>query len=75
VAIAVINSAISAYYYLRIVRLMFMREPAEAPAAEVRASLPVQFALVVAVLVTLLVGFYPPVFMDAARNASQVFFP
>lgn len=74
VAIAVINSAVSAYYYIRIVRLMFMREPvASSPA--VRASAPVASALGLAAVVTLLLGFAPNLFFQFAQNASHSFFP
>jgi NADH-quinone oxidoreductase subunit N len=58
VVIAVLNSLVSVYYYLRVVVKMFMSEPAEA--APVPYMPPMLLtAMVFAVLAVLLLGIYP----------------
>jgi NADH-quinone oxidoreductase subunit N len=56
--IGLINSAIASYYYLRVIVLMYMREPvvAEAPAP---ASAAMRLALVLAVIATIYLGVIP----------------
>lgn len=59
----VINSAISAFYYLGVVVQMYMRSPAEAgspgEAAPINLSGPVTVTLAISVIVTILLGIWP----------------
>ena len=55
--VGVVNSVLSAYYYLRVVRLMYMEEPATEE--KVPSSLPFRLALVVSALAVLAVGVAP----------------
>ena len=55
--IGVINSVLSAYYYLRVVRVMYMEEPTSEE--KVPSSLPFRLALVVSALAVLVVGVAP----------------
>jgi NADH-quinone oxidoreductase subunit N len=59
VVIAVIFSAVSAYYYLRIVRNMYMKERAESTV--IRPSLSLNLALGIAVLMVFVIGVMPSV--------------
>lgn len=67
--LGVVNSAVSAYYYARIIRVMFLR-PAAAPrpAAPDRSPAP-WVALGVAAAATLFMGIAPGFIMQAARSA------
>jgi NADH-quinone oxidoreductase subunit N len=69
--IGVVNSAIAAYYYLRIIVFMYMREPREeAPVAVVPPSLGVALALSLAV--TIFLGVFPrPVLDYLTRSVEQ----
>jgi NADH-quinone oxidoreductase subunit N len=68
--LGVINSAIAAYYYLRLIVVMYMREPREeAPVAPVPA--PLGFALAVAGLATLYLGIIPGRVLDFAVRSAQ----
>ncbi len=62
-----INSAISAFYYLGVVVQMYMR-PADTtePARPIRLSGPVTLTLVLAAIVTILVGFWPAPLVNLA---------
>jgi len=70
--LAVINSAIAAYYYLRVLVVMYMREPREdAPLPPVPIAMTT--ALAVCALVTLWLGILPgPVLDYASRAASDL---
>ena len=73
--LAIANSVISLYYYLRIVREMYITEPAVAPE---RIRLPVASAGVLWALLagTIAVGVYPGPLadaVDAATNALRSF--
>ena len=70
--IAVLNSAVGAYYYLRIIVMMYMKEPrGEITVARVPLSLAV--ALSISVAVTLYLGILPGRVLDfASRGASDM---
>jgi NADH-quinone oxidoreductase subunit N len=69
VVIAVVNSAISAYYYLRVVVFMWINEdePAGSPIT-LRPAM--TLALVIAVLGTLVLGVYPQALFSEAQSAA-----
>lgn len=71
VAVAVLNSVISAFYYLKITGLMFVGDPADT--SEISASPTLKFALVVAIAGIAIVGIYPSPLLDAAKDAAAVF--
>ena len=68
--IGVINSAIAAYYYLRIVVYMYMRdEGQEAPVARIPAGLGA--ALAICLVATIYLGVLPNRVLDSALRAAQ----
>ena len=71
--IAVVNSLVSLYYYLRVVRAMYVSEAAEAS----RLPLPVAASVPVWLLLagTVFVGIYPAPVMDAAEAAVRALAP
>jgi NADH-quinone oxidoreductase subunit N len=71
VVIAVLNSVVSAFYYLRIARLMFVAEPVASDAIPTSAA--VKLALGVAVAGILFVGIVPSPLLGAAKDAANVF--
>ena len=70
--IAVLNAAISLYFYFRIVVSMFMREATERTGLVFAPG--VSVALGVAVIVTLVIGVYPDPFISLARHAVPLGF-
>lgn len=70
VIIAVVNSVISAVYYLRVVKVIFLGEPV----SEERVSSPrsLQTALALACLGVLLLGIYPWLLLRVAETAASV---
>jgi NADH-quinone oxidoreductase subunit N len=69
--IGLLNSVIGAYYYLRVLVYMYMREPAPgAPIATPMKSGYVTTALVLAALVVLGIGLWPGFSLEAATLAS-----
>jgi NADH-quinone oxidoreductase subunit N len=65
--IAVLNAAISVYFYLRIVVSMFMRDATEKTGLTFAPGLNV--ALGVAIIFTMVIGIYPDPFIAFARHA------
>jgi len=65
--IAVLLSAVAAYFYLRIVMLMYMKEPARS--FDLALTPPLRLALAVAGLGTVGIGLFPAWFLDMARGA------
>ena len=69
--IAFINSVIGAYYYLRVLVYMYMREPAAgAPVAKPMRSNYVTAALVLSAVLVLALGIMPGKSLDVAGRAS-----
>ncbi|HYL92064.1 MAG TPA: proton-conducting transporter membrane subunit, partial [Alphaproteobacteria bacterium] len=70
--IGVVNSAVAAYYYLRVIVMMYMREPrGDVPAMPVPVATGV--ALTTCVLLTLYLGVLPGSVLDyATRSAGQL---
>ncbi|MEW2913302.1 NADH-quinone oxidoreductase subunit N [Leisingera sp. JC11] len=66
--IAVLFSAVAAWFYLRIIMLMYMQE-AEEP-AKIRISPAMQLVLLIALAGTLLTGVLPAWFLGAAQAAA-----
>jgi NADH-quinone oxidoreductase subunit N len=71
VIIAVMFSAISAYFYLRIVMLMYMKEPHEA--VQLNSSPAIALALTVTVSAVIVIGILPSKIMTFARLAAAAF--
>jgi NADH-quinone oxidoreductase subunit N len=65
--IAAINAAIAGWYYLRIIAVMYLREPLQ-PLPQPR-GLPLRLAILVCAVVTLGVGIYPTPLKTAAQSA------
>jgi len=65
--IAVLNAAVSMYFYLRIVVAMFMKESNEKTGLALSPGIVVALAL--ALIFTLWIGFYPDPFIHLAREA------
>lgn len=69
--ILLLNSALSAYYYLRVLVFMYMREPAPgAPIARPMRSGYVTTALVVAAVLVLALGLWPSTSLQIATEAA-----
>jgi len=71
VVVAVINSVISAYYYLRVVKVMWLGEPASK--TRVSSSGAVRLALSISCLGVLLLGIIPGYIMKLAELAAKMF--
>ncbi len=68
--ILVLNSAIAAYYYLRIIVMMYMREPrGEVPVTRLPAT--TKLAIAICVLLTLYLGVFPGRVLDYASQSAR----
>jgi NADH-quinone oxidoreductase subunit N len=67
--IGVLNSAISLYYYIRIVVFMYVKK--ETTGSEPTASPALAFTLAVAVIATIGLGLYPRLLFEAAERSAR----
>jgi NADH-quinone oxidoreductase subunit N len=72
VLIAVLNSLISVYYYLRIIVIMYM-QPAEADLGPVEMTPVVQATLILSALAVLIIGIFPGTIYNLALNSVKMF--
>jgi NADH-quinone oxidoreductase subunit N len=72
VVIAAINTAISAFYYLRVVVTMYMKEPEEELDFHAYPKL-VVFALLLVTIGVVLIGVLPSYFLEPAQISTQFF--
>jgi NADH-quinone oxidoreductase subunit N len=73
VIVAVINTAISAFYYLRVVSQMYLAPPPAGAPAPARADWGLSVALAVTSIGVLVVGLVPSPIIHAAERAASVF--
>jgi NADH-quinone oxidoreductase subunit N len=71
--IGVLNSAVSLYYYIRIVVFMYLRK--ETTGSEPVTSPALQVTLALAVAATLVLGVYPRQLFDAAEASARAIVP
>jgi NADH-quinone oxidoreductase subunit N len=68
VALALVNSVISAFYYVRVLKAMFLRDPARAAVAEPPRG--IRWPIVLATAVVVIFGVYPAPLLEAMRGAA-----
>jgi NADH-quinone oxidoreductase subunit N len=74
--IGVINSAIAAYYYLRLIVVMYMHDPHEEGRLALPVPAPLAIALLISVAATIYLGLQPgPVLRYATHGAQQLLPP
>jgi proton-translocating NADH-quinone oxidoreductase chain N len=69
VVIAILNSALSIYYYARVIKYMYVLPPKGEKIKEPTAYV---IAILIAVVGTIGIGLYPEPFINMAMNAAQV---
>jgi NADH-quinone oxidoreductase subunit N len=71
VVVAVVSSVISAFFYLRVIAVMYLDEPAGA-AAPVSPSRALSLAMAIAGVLTVAIGLAPQVLVSAAQAAGRI---
>ena len=69
VIIAILNSALSIYYYARVIKYMYVLPPG---GERIKEPAPYVVAIVLAVIGTIGIGIYPEPFIEIAMNAAKV---
>jgi NADH-quinone oxidoreductase subunit N len=72
VIIGVLNSAISLYYYLRVVKAMYFGQPQAEE--RITTTAPVRVAMAASIIAVFILGLYPSPFMTLATNAATALF-
>ena len=70
--LGLLNSAVAAYYYLRILVMMYMHEPGEAASDVEPLSPSLRLALILPALGTLFLGIFPGWVLDFAGKSSNL---
>jgi NADH-quinone oxidoreductase subunit N len=70
--LGLLNSAVAAYYYLRILVVMYMHEPSEAAMKAEPLSPGLSAALILPAIGTLLLGIFPGWVLDFAGKSSSL---
>jgi NADH-quinone oxidoreductase subunit N len=70
--IGVLMSAVSAFFYLRIIKIMYMDEPASE--FELETSFPMKVAVPLSFLFVLIYGMYPSGLVDFVRSSLSGIF-
>jgi NADH-quinone oxidoreductase subunit N len=70
--LGLLNSAVGAYYYLRILVVMYMYEPGEAADAAEPLAPSLAFALILPALGTLALGIFPGWVLDFATKSAAM---
>jgi NADH-quinone oxidoreductase subunit N len=71
VVAAVVISVIAAFFYIRVIVLMFFSEPAPGPVSVIRPGTTTMVAVAVAVLATVGLGVFPGPVLELARAAGE----
>ncbi|MGD9853139.1 MAG: NADH-quinone oxidoreductase subunit N [Nitrospirales bacterium] len=69
--VGLVNIVISMYYYLIVVKKMYINEPTDP--SPITASMPIKVAVYVGIAGTLVLGIYPGPFIDWAVDATLMF--
>ncbi|NYT10999.1 MAG: NADH-quinone oxidoreductase subunit N [Methanomassiliicoccales archaeon] len=67
----VLNSALSLYYYARVVKYMYVEK---GPESKIRIPTTVAIAIFICVVATVIIGIYPEPIVDACQAAATAFF-
>ncbi len=70
--LGLLNSAVAAYYYLRIIVVMYMQEPGESTVTLEPLSPGIRTTLWATALGTLILGIYPTLLLTFANNSSAL---
>ncbi len=70
--LGLLNSAVAAFYYLRILVMMYMREPSEATLESERLTPSLRLALILPAIGTLFLGIFPTWVLDFAGKSATL---
>ena len=70
--LGLLNSAVAAYYYLRLLVMMYFREPGEAASEVAPLTFGLRLALIVSAAATLFLGIFPTWVLEFAGKAAQL---
>jgi NADH-quinone oxidoreductase subunit N len=68
-----LNSAVAAYYYLRIIVVMYMQSPAEGAEDLPELTAGVRIAILASAAITIVLGIFPSFVLDyAGKSAASI---
>ena len=72
--VAILNSLVSVYYYLRVLVFMFMAEPVPGEETRRHPSLPLAVAAIASAAAVLLFGLWPNLLLELSQTAARALF-
>lgn len=69
--VAIINSAISLYYYVRVVKAMYVEKPAAGSEGKIKIPRTFQFAILCCAVAVVVLGVYPDIILDLCSDAAS----
>jgi NADH-quinone oxidoreductase subunit N len=70
VLVGVMSSAIAAFFYIRVIVLMFFREPAEDSTSVIIPSIFTQITIAISAALTILIGVFPQPLLNLINNLA-----
>ena len=71
-AVGLLNSAVAAYYYLRVIVVMYFQEPGEAAETVAPVTSGLRIAIVASALATLALGIFPSWLLEFAGRSAML---
>ena len=69
--VAILNSAISLYYYVRVVKAMYVEKPASGSEGKIKIPRTFQFAILCCAVAVVVLGVYPDIILDLCSDAAS----
>jgi NADH-quinone oxidoreductase subunit N len=68
----VLTSAIAAFFYIRVIIMIFFTDPVNDSVSVVIPTVKSRISIAVATLITLILGVFPSIVLDVANNFSNL---
>jgi NADH-quinone oxidoreductase subunit N len=72
VIIGVVNSVVSAYYYVRIIKTIFSSDGEESEDSKIIVPLPALVSMYVSSVLTITIGVFPSVLINVLEKATSI---
>ncbi len=72
--VAILNSAISLYYYVRVIKAMYVEKPAKDASDKITVPVPFAIAIAVCAVLVVVLGVYPDLILGLCGDAAAALF-
>lgn len=68
--VAILNSAISLYYYVRVIKAMYIEKPNRGAEGKIKIPVPFAIAIAACAILVIVLGIYPDIILDPCADAA-----